>query len=201
MTKAKKIKADQGWLPFFFEAIKTIKDTGSLIPTSRSMSEALIQNCNFDDAKLIVELGVGNGAITSVIYEKLKSPSQYLGVELNDEFFAGVVKKYPDLKFIHGSAENIDSYIAELGFSEVDFIVSALPWGLFTPKFQDKVLDEVCKKLKPGGGFSTIAYWGTHKQPYALGFVKKLKKKFQKVELDHFVWRNFPPGYAYYAKK
>src|ERR1700691_5191658 len=68
---------------FFSEALRSLSVTASLFPSSRFLASALLRAIDFSAARVIVELGVGTGAITKEILRRLKPNSVLLGLDLN----------------------------------------------------------------------------------------------------------------------
>ncbi len=93
-------------LPFFIFLRDFMKDpirVGAISPSSSVLARAMINNIAIDPEDSVVELGPGTGAFTQQIREKTKV---YLGIERNPRFTQILNRRFPDLNFVNGLAEN-----------------------------------------------------------------------------------------------
>ena len=161
-------------IKFLKEALKNYKTSGTLVPSSRFLANKMLNNINFSEAKVIVELGPGNGAITKNILKRLAPEAVLICFEINNTFYKELQDiKHTQLIVIKESAENIIIEIEKLGFQEVDSIVSSLPLSIIPKQVSNKILSNSYFVLKTNGIF--IQY------QYSLSYLKKLKTVF-----DHF---------------
>ena len=72
---------------FLKQFLKEKKMVGSIRPSSRFLTEKMLENVDFNSAKVIVELGPGTGVFTKKIIEKMAEDAVLLVFELNDNFF------------------------------------------------------------------------------------------------------------------
>ena len=168
--------------------------TGSLVPSSRQLAEAMVAEVDFNHASLIIEVGPGTGAITQLILEKLPDCRKYMGLDLNPYFIERLRTRFPMASFYECSAEILDEKIRIKGQGKADHIVSALPWTLFSGDVQTRILESISKSLSHGGVFTTFMYVHSRYLPSGQDFLLKLFSKFKKVRVWPIVWRNFPPG-------
>ena len=138
-----------------------------------------------------------NWAPERAIAASLKPDAFFFAVELNEELVERLKGENPSLTFVHGSAENLVSILADLGQSSADVIISSLPWACFPDALQDRILDAVFSSLRPGGHFLTYAYLQGILIPCARRFRKKLRERFGKTDFSSVVWRNLPPAFLY----
>ena len=106
---------------FFKEAVKNYKTSGTVVPSSKYLANKMLKDIDFSSAKLIVELGPGNGAITHDYEELIKI-------------------KHPQLIVLKASAENIKQEVIKLGFDKADYIVSSLPLTIIPKEISHAIL-------------------------------------------------------------
>jgi len=178
---------------FFKEAVKNIKTSGTIVPSSRYLIQKMLKSVDFSNAKIIVEYGSGNGIITKEILKKLDSNSKLICFEINTEFY-NHLKTFKDSRLIifNESCENIKSVCDQLNITEIDYIISSLPLTIIPDIVSKKILNESYDQLKRNGYF--IQY------QYSLSYFKKIKKIYKNVDLD-FEIRNIPPAFIYNCKK
>src|SRR4051812_40689266 len=109
---------------FFLAALKNPLQVSTLFETGQTASQMLTSAVP-EQSQLIVELGVGTGAITRTLLTKVDSPEKYLGIELNQDLIEFAQERFPTLKFINDSAENFPKYTQG---KKVSAVVSSLPW-------------------------------------------------------------------------
>ena len=176
---------------FIKEAVKNIKTSGTIMPSSRFLSNKLIQGIDFDKAKVIVEFGPGNGVVTKKILEKMATDATLISFEINDEFYKHLITIEDErLIVINASAENVIKELNRLNINEVDGIVSSLPLTIIPKEVVNSILVNSRKILKINGQFSQFQY--------STVFYKKIKEIFkpENVKLK-FEVKNFPPAFIY----
>lgn len=179
---------------FFRESVKNYKTSGTIAPSSRFLAQRMLKNIDFTSANVIVELGPGNGAITEHILKKLHPKATLICFEINDAFYNELLKiDHPQLVVLKKSAENIQAEVTELGFAQINHIISSLPLTIIPKKISKNILKESYTNLAVGGTF--IQY------QYSLTYYKQLKGVFkEEISLD-FEPLNIPPAFVYRCKK
>lgn len=185
----------------FVEFLRHPVSTGSIFPSSRWLCRALADNAGLGDARCVVELGPGTGVVTRQIVASLRPDAFFFAVELNEKLIERLRVENPSISFVHGSAEDLVSILADRGQSSADAIVSSLPWACFPDDLQDRILDAISASLKPGGRFLTYAYVQGVLIPGAHRFRKKLLARFGTTDFSSVIWRNLPPAFLYRCTK
>ena len=179
---------------FFKEAVKNYKTSGTVVPSSKYLANKMLKDIDFSSAKLIVELGPGNGAITHDILKKLSPNTTLICFEVNDSFYEELIKiKHPQLIVLKASAENIKEEVVQLGFEKADHIISSLPLTIIPKEISHTILTESFSFLKQNGMF--VQY------QYSLTYYKKLKEVFGNNITLNFEPFNFPPAFIYKCAK
>ena len=188
-------------LLFLFNFIRSPRSIGAVFPSSRKLAAVMVKGAGVDTAKTVVELGPGTGVFTEAIVERLGPDGTYLGIELREKFAAIVREKFPGLRVVNDSAENIVENLRSLDREEADVIISGLPWVSFDPDLQNRIMKSVADALPPGGKFSTFAYLLATRLPKARRFRTMLDENFSEVSESKTVWRNMPPAFVYHCTK
>lgn len=154
----------------------------------------MIKKIDFKNARVIVELGPGNGAITKHILKKIAPESTLICFEINANFYNQLIAlNHPQLIVVKASAENIKEELQNYNFTKVDYIISSLPLTIIPEEVSDSILETSLEVLLDNGFF--IQY------QYSLTYFKKLKSVFKdSIKLD-FEFLNFPPAFIYRCKK
>jgi phospholipid N-methyltransferase len=179
---------------FLKEGILNLRTVGSFVRASEYLAEAMAEKVDFSTAKVVVELGAGDGAITEKLLENLRNDAILLVFEINEAFFQTLNEKYghdPRVKIIADSAEFLEKYVLENGHTQADAIVSALPFLVFPDELADAILRACQRSLRVGGRFVQYHY-SPRKNFYA--------EYFGNAEQD-FVARNVPPAFLIVCEK
>lgn len=175
---------------FFKEAVKNYKTSGTVVPSSRFLANQMLAPLNFKKAKVIVELGPGNGAITTCILEKLQPETTLICFEINNAFYKELLKiNHLQLVVLKKSATNIKEELNKLGFLQADYIISSLPLTILPKEVTNTILSESKSVLPKNGLFMQYQY--------SLTYFKKLKAVFGKNVSITFEALNFPPAFIY----
>lgn len=181
-------------IDFFKVAIKNIKTSGTIAPSSRFLAKKMLDKIDFSSCKVLVELGPGNGAITHQILKKINSKTQLICFEVNDEFYQELSEiKHPQLTILKASAEEIQIELEKLGLSKACHIVSSLPLTIIPDEISNSILENSLDSLESNGTF--VQY------QYSLTYYKRLKAVFKEEISLGFELLNFPPAFVYHCKK
>lgn len=186
---------------FLGSFLRSPVSTGAVAPSSRWLADRMIDGLGLDEARTVVELGPGTGSFTRVILERLRPGSRFLAVEVNEAFARTLSERFPEVRVINDSAENLSAQLAEEGLLSADCIVSGLPWAAFPVWLQARLLRAAVRALAPGGRFVTFAYVHAVWLPPARRFRRLLAGSFERVEASRVVWRNLPPAFVYRCLK
>ncbi|WP_222854047.1 class I SAM-dependent methyltransferase [Fodinicola acaciae] len=186
---------------FAAAALRSPATMGTFLATSPAASEVLAQVVPRSADPVVVELGPGTGAVSEAIADRMAGRGRHLAVEIDTELVDHLRAAKPDLEVIEGDAADLRKLLADAGAGPVDAVVSALPWTLFAPALQDKILQEIAGALAPGGAFSTIAYLTGVVAPRGRRFRRRLHRTFDEVMVTSTVWRNIPPALNYVCRR
>lgn len=165
-----------------------------MIPSSRYLAKKMLQNVDFQKARVIVELGPGTGVFTRKILEQMHEDAKLLVFELNDQFYERLQDEIQDdrLILIHNSAEFIQKFLNDAGFLDADYVISSLPLSNFPKNLRESILKSAHHCLKNDGKFIQFQY--------SLNCKKILETQFNETDIM-FTPLNFPPAFIYTCSK
>lgn len=177
---------------FLKQFFKDRQMVGAVAPSTKFLAEKMLKNIDFDTAKIIVELGPGNGVFTEIMLKRMSPEAKLFVFELNEEFHKEISSKIQDprAQIIHDSAENIGKYVKEAGTA--DAVVSSLPLMVFPEELRSNVVDAAHTVLHKDGNYVQFQY--------SLQSKRFLEGIFDKVSIQ-FTIRNLPPAFVYTCKK
>jgi len=191
---------------FFRESLKSLSVTASLFPSSRFLASALLRPIDFDRARIIVELGMGTGAITTEILRRMAPGSVLFAIEVNPAFIAHVRSKVHDSRFvpISGRAERLGSILGKRGVRRADAIVSSLGLTSMAHDQRASIVGQAAGHLGENGVLTQYQYLPASGKPNwarALGlkrFAEEnfLRQYFREVRSERVIW-NLPPANVY----
>ncbi len=191
---------------FLSEALRSLSVTASLFPSSRFLASALLRAIDFDAARVIVELGVGTGAITKEILRRLQPNAVLLGVDLNPAFVNHVGRTTEDSRFVPilGQAERLGTLLSQHGIGRADAIVSSLGLTGMHPSQRSTIMTQAAACLTRDGVLTQYQYLHANGEPNwvsSLGLTRFPEKEFLKAHFRHVaservIW-NLPPARVY----
>ncbi len=166
---------------------------GTVIRSGAQMCRKMTHFIDPEKDLNIVELGAGDGAITSFILERMSPLARLFVFEINPELCEVIAKLHDNrLILINDSAEHLKIHLNKYGIKEVDTIISAIPFLVLPDQLTKTILYLSKSVLKTGGIFIQMHYVKTVQKMY--------KNIFGNVH-TYFVPVNIPPGYVFRCVK
>lgn len=168
------------------ELYSNLGTTGAVTFSSKTLVKKMLTHVDFTGAKLIIELGGGDGSITKGIVEKLGPDSELLVFEISKSFCSSMEKQFPqkNVRIINDSAENIGEYLEG---RKADYVLSSLPFSFIPQEVKDEILSQSKSALTQSGFFIQICYSYLLKNLF--------KKHFGSVNTS-FTLKNLPPAFV-----
>ena len=178
-------------LEFIKESLKTIKNTGTLLPSSEFVATKMIESINFNFNLTILELGSGTGAITKSILKKMNQDSKLVCFEINRQFYLDLKKILNNDQrtlAINDSAKDMKKYLQEFHIKNIDYIISSIPLVTIGKKMTDNILSTSSELLNHHGSFIQLQY--------SKLLDRRLKKYFKHIDIT-FTSKNLFPAFVY----
>jgi phospholipid N-methyltransferase len=175
---------------FLEEFIRNPAAVGSLVPSSRELTEQVMAPIDFARARCIVEYGPGTGVFTDVLLQRRRPETVIVLIEVNRRFCQLLQERYrgqPNVHIFHGSADRTADYLRPLGVKEVDYVVCGLPFSSLPRRLGWRILDHTRQLLAPRGLLVLFQY--------SLRNQKLFHRFFRPVD-QHHVLLNLPPAYV-----
>lgn len=174
---------------FFVRFLKNPLKIGAVFPSSRFLATRMIEKINFKTAKVIIEYGPGTGVFTKELLKHQQKETLVVLIESDPYFYQKLVEKYSGKKniiVIHSSAENVEQILKDLQITQVDYIISGLPFASLPKSVTQTILEKTKRVLKTDGYFITFQY--------TLYKLADFKKYFPSISLKK-EYRNLPSAY------
>jgi|SRR6476661_6513961 len=177
--------------PFVEEFLRNPATVGSLVPSSRELTEAVMAPIDFARAGCIVEYGPGTGVFTDIIIRRRRAETVVLLVEVNRRFCQLLQQRYsgqPNVHVVHGSADKTAGYLDGLGAPRADYVVCGLPFSSLPRRQGWRILEHTQQQvLRPEGRLILFQYSLRN---------KKLFGRFFRLLNDQQVLLNLPPAHV-----
>ncbi len=202
---------------FWKGGLGNLRQTGALLPSSRSLSRVLTAPLrNRPGPVRVLEAGAGTGAVTREILETLNDGDSLVVYEMNPGMRQALEKVVartqargnsgPEVKIVSRAVETIDPG------ERFDHIITGLPFNNFTPEKVDEILELLSGVCRDAGTLSYFEYIGMRALrriaggPAARRRVRDLDTVVDRFLARHEVERravlsNFPPAWVRHLTK
>jgi phospholipid N-methyltransferase len=181
---------------FVRQAIRNPGTVGAILPSSAALARRMTDDIAIGDGQIILELGPGTGSMTHALRTNLASPSSYLGIELAPRFVHGLKERFPELRFVQGSAVEARRHLVAAGFDQptVHAVICGMPFGSIGPRTQNRMIIQLHRIMQPGAEFRCFQYLHAFMLPLARRFRRRMSERFGPYRVSRPVLANVPPA-------
>lgn len=183
-------------IQFLQAFLKNPGTVGSITPSSPELARRMVSGIRPAHDNVVMELGVGTGAITKFLQEIVPDDSSYLGIELDRDLVRSLKKNYPDMKIVRGNALEADAIHRRSGLGKVGTIICCLPFVSMPNEVGDKILQEIDKFMQRGCTFRTFQYAHGYYFPSAIRLREFMRDRYGKSKRSSLIVKNVPPAYT-----
>lgn len=183
-------------LQFLQAFLKNPSKVGAIAPSSSELAAEMLQGIQPDDHNIVLELGVGTGAITKFLRDIVPSKDSYLGLELDSHLVTTLNENYPDMNIVCGNAAEAYSIHKESGLGKVRYLICCLPFVSLPKEISDSVLVEIQKFMDEGCELRIFQYAHGYYLPPAIKLRERLKKRYGKSRRSPLILKNVPPAFT-----
>src|SRR5258706_3668304 len=183
-------------LQFLQAFLKNPRKVGAIAPSSPELAAEMLHGVEPDDQNIVLELGVGTGAITKFLRESIPSRNSYLGLELDSDLVSTLNTNFPDLNIICGNAAEAYKIHAESGLGKVRYVVCCLPFVSLPKEISECVLAEIQKFMYEGCELRIFQYAHGYFLPPAIKLREFLKNRYGKSRRSPLILKNVPPAFT-----
>lgn len=179
---------------FFRQWLHEPRSTAALVPSGRRLAASMAAAVG-PDARTVVELGGGTGAMTKALLDRGISPARLLVLELNAELDAHLRQRFPGIEVRLANAFDLVEVVrssSSVEVGKVDAVQSSLGLLSMSRDEQRRVLAAAFAVLRPGGRFVQFTYAPRCPVPRELRDELELA-----AHLDSWTPLNLPPAFVY----
>ncbi len=183
-------------IQFLQAFLKNPGTVGSITPSSPELAKRMIDGIKPSSNNIVVELGVGTGAITKYLQHVVPDESSYLGIELDPHLVRTLRKNYSGLRIVRGNALDLEDIHRRSGFGNIGTIICCLPFVSLPNKTGEKILQEIDKYMQRGCTFRTFQYAHGFYFPSAIKLREFMRSRYGKTRRSPLIVKNVPPAYT-----
>ena len=183
-------------LQFLQAFLKNPLKVGALAPSSDELVAEMLDGIEPDDGNVVLELGVGTGALTKHLRRLIPSRNSYLGIELDSDLVRSLTRTYPDMNIVCGNAAEAYKIHTESGLGKVRYLACCLPFVSLPKEVSDEILVEITKFMDEGCELRIFQYAFGYHLPPARKLREYLRDRYGKSRRSPLVLKNFPPAYT-----
>ncbi|MGC6492329.1 MAG: class I SAM-dependent methyltransferase [Myxococcota bacterium] len=183
-------------LAFLSQFLRNPTRIGSVTPSSRALAQAMCRWGGVAPGQRVVELGSGTGPFTRELLQTV--PDDLVAFEPDPVLASLLRNQFPTLDVREAFA---DRRLPEYVGTDIDTVVSGLPFTMWTREVIEDILAGVAMALKPGGRFVTFSYVHRKNHPATRQLREVLEQQVGPVEIAEPVYWNMPPAYGLIARR
>src|SRR5688500_5507675 len=183
-------------IQFLQAFLKNPAKVGSITPSSPELAQRMIAGLEPSENNVILELGVGTGAITKFLEDVVPDDRSYLGIELDGDLVRSLKRNYPGMPMVRGNAINAFEIHKRSGLGKVGTIICCLPFVSLPNEVGEKILLEADKFMQLGCTFRTFQYAHGYYFPSAIKLREFMRDRYGKSKRSPLIVKNVPPAYT-----
>ena len=169
---------------------------GAIAPSSSELAALMVEGVKAGEDAVVLELGVGTGAITAAISDVLPNNSSYLGVEIDQKLVEIVQNKFPQLHIINGDAGKAGEIYNQHKLGKVSYVISGIPFVSLPKEMCENIFGEIGKFMEKGCLFRTFQYVHGYYTPPAKRLRDYMNERYGPMEKSRVVFKNLPPAFT-----
>jgi phosphatidylethanolamine/phosphatidyl-N-methylethanolamine N-methyltransferase len=164
------------------------KRTGSVVPSSRRLAEAMARWLPANPDSFVLELGPGTGIVTEALLRRGLREDKLVAIENNPKLAQLLRERFPQAQIITGDAWRLDELLRQRRepIESVGAVISSLPLLNFSEEQAEALAQKIRAALEPQGHWVQFTYR-----------IHKLRPRgaasFQ-LHASKIVWLNLPPA-------
>ncbi len=181
-------------LLFLKNFLKHPATLGSVVPSSRFLTERLLRRVDFPRARLIVEYGPGIGNISNAVISKMHRAACCILIEVNPDFVRHLRRIFAGdrrVRVVQGSAAAVEDVVQAMGFEAADYIISGIPFSTMPEELRLSILTASSRVLRADGRLLVYQFTRT--------VLPDLASVFASVD-EEFEPRNVLPARLFYCR-
>ena len=183
-------------IEFLQAFLKNPLKVGAITPSSPELAEEMLRDIRPSADNIVMELGVGTGAITRHLRNIVPDDKSYLGIELDSDLARKLKEETPEMRIESGNALEMHEIHARSGLGKVGYIICCLPFVTIPNEINERILQEADRFMADGCLFRTFIYAHGYYMPSAIKIREFMRNRHGKSLRSKLVMKNVPPAYT-----
>jgi phospholipid N-methyltransferase len=183
-------------IEFLQAFLKNPFKVGAITPSSPELAQKMVEEITPNKKNIVLELGVGTGAITKFLQEVVPDKESYLGIEIDKTLVRSLKKNYSNLRFVCGNACDVFALHQKSKLGNVGYIICCLPFVSLPNEIGEEIFAEIDKFMRTGCVFRTFQYAHGFFFPSAIKLREYMETRYGKAEKSPMIMKNVPPAYT-----
>ncbi len=183
-------------IEFLQAFLKNPFKVGAITPSSPELAQKMVEEIAPSKKNIVLELGVGTGAITKYLQEVVPDKESYLGIEIDKTLVRSLKKNYANLRFVCGNACDVFALHQKSKLGKVGYIICCLPFVSLPNEVGEEIFAEIDKFMQSGCIFRTFQYAHGFFFPSAIKLREYMETRYGKAEKSPMIMKNVPPAYT-----
>ncbi len=136
------------------------KKVGAFFSTTKQVTKKMLDNINFQEAKILVEYGPGKGGITKHLLKQMQEDAVLYVFEVNKDFITDLLRVNDKrLVIVNEDAYNARTILKNrYKIDKVDYVISTIPFTFFDRRKRKRIITKTYNLLNENGKFITCQY-------------------------------------------
>lgn len=183
-------------IQFLQAFLKNPAKVGSITPSSPELAQKMLAGIRPSEDSIVLELGVGTGAITKFLEDIVPDEKSYLGIELDGHLVKSLRQNFPSMRVVRGNAVDAAAIHQRSGLGKVGYIICCLPFVSLPNEVGETILLEIDKFMQHGCTFRTFQYAHGYYFPSAIKLREFMRDRYGKSRRSRLIVKNVPPAYV-----
>jgi phospholipid N-methyltransferase len=183
-------------IEFLQAFLKNPLKVGAITPSSPELAQKMVEEIFPNKKNIVLELGVGTGAITKFLQEVVPDKESYLGIEIDKTLVRSLKKNYANLRFVCGNARDVFALHQKSKLGKVGYIICCLPFVSLPNEVGEEIFAEIDRFMQTGCIFRTFQYAHGFFFPSAIKLREYMETRYGKAKKSPLIMKNVPPAYT-----
>ena len=145
-------------LRFIGQAIRRPVSIGAVMPSSKSLAEAMAAEIDPDLPGRVIELGGGTGNITAALLDGQVLARDLIVLERQAELCQVIARRFPEITVLRGDATRLGRLLRKAGGLPVKAVVSGLPLLTMPRRVEAAIVTQAFSVMAADGIFVQFTY-------------------------------------------
>lgn len=195
-ANANPVGRGRGGQHFLVAAMRSPFKIGGFLPSSKRLAQAMASGVDLHKPGAVVELGAGTGVVTHALLQAGVKPENLVVIERDENLYTLIRKHFAQLNILCADAIELDSVLAAIGVTQVNAVVSSLPFLVMPREVRNAIQRQMAKVIGQDGVIIQFTYGP--KSPITS---TQMRKNGLQGKRHKLVVANVPPAHVWIYRR